>query len=953
MSLRGGFGREAARVFALASVLIGAVACGDSKTSKSDPVDSGPSGFGGSGGGSGGEGGGGSGGDVVGGTPGGGSGGGGAGGVPVGGGGSGGTGGTPACTCDRNLVCDDAGQCVERGPCEGDLDCRAGRICENTACAEGCADDTACAGAGAANQCVEGRCVQCTGDGDCFGRSTCDMATHLCVAPETCDDSRECLAPDVCNVRTHVCTRPFDCRADGAVCGDGLECDAMSGRCAQPVACASNANCPVGQRCSAARPRSCGPCAADDECEGRQVCRQGNCDDFEGCGADADCLGNRTCVEGSCVAPACADDDGEDNDTPETAEMLAGGGSFDAVSCGGDDDYYRLALPRNTAATLSVLADGLGAELDLEVVDASGEAVGAGVSSGLSEIVVAGPYLVDRELIVRVYQRGPAGSAGYLFDLGLQLVQGDVCVDDAVDVRPGDDTLETAQSLRGAGEPLIDLTLAGQLCPMDADWFCVTLGDGEDLRVSGSVTSGNVVIDAELVQAGTGMSLATTQWSRGQAGMELSRAMRGNYCVRLQANSGQGGYQVRFTTASREVAAFCDGAEVLSLDAGGTAHVSGRLPEEDLLTPSCGSANLDGGEVAYALTVDQPKLLVARITGEAGGTLGDPMISVRSDCGSPNGELACNDDRFEPGAPFLIEANPAEIRVPLEAAGTVTIIVDGTSPGERPDYRLDVEVLPLATPPVNDRCDGAVALELQDGLGRIRVSLDRAHDDFGAGCLPSSGPDAVYSLRLAERSRVSAQVFADFASGVYLTSACGGGETFGCGTGFDLNDVPAGDYFLVVEGVGSQARGRVQGQVLVEAVGPAPANDTCATAQRLDAAGGELDASTLGANADQQLADGNQCTGDNTSAGDVLYRLPVVAGGSYFVEATPDSGWDLSLYAMSDCNSPGPTCLAGHDGALTERIEFSTGAADDEVFIAVDGANGEAGRFHLSWGPLP
>ena len=72
-----------------------------------------------------------------------------------------------------------------------------------------------------------------------------------------------------------------------------------------------------------------------------------------------------------------------------------------------------------------------------------------------------------------------------------------------------------------------------------------------------------------------------------------------------------------------------------------------------------------------------------------------------------------------------------------------------------------------------------------------------------------------------------------------------------------------------------------------------------------------------------------------------------------FVEATPDSGWDLSLYAMSDCNSPGPTCLAGHDGALTERIEFSTGAADDEVFIAVDGANGEAGRFHLSWGPLP
>ena len=179
--------------------------------------------------------------------------------------------------------------------------------------------------------------------------------------------------------------------------------------------------------------------------------------------------------------------------------------------------------------------------------------------------------------------------------------------------------------------------------------------------------------------------------------------------------------------------------------------------------------------------------------------------------------------------------------------------------------------------------------------------------------------------RYRSRSRVSAQVYADFGVGVYLTAACGQGEPLGCGGGFDLADVPGGDYFLVVEGVGPQARGRVQGQVVVDPVGDAPGNDTCAGAEALEAGSGSRDADTRGATDDFQLAAGNACTGDNTLGGDVTYRLPVTGGSQYFVEVVPEGGWDASLYVVSNCANPGASCLVGHDGALTERVEFTAG----------------------------
>jgi hypothetical protein len=962
MSLRcehGGWNGAVARRLTLGFALGLLAACGgDGGGGSTTAPDA--EGFGGETGGESGGGSGGQGGDPTGGTTGGGGG-------TAGSGGTGGVGGTPVggrdgglepdrpCTCERALVCDPRGDCVEQTPCETDLHCLAGRICQEGACVDGCADDAACAGEGLDNRCFDGRCRQCETDGDCFGRSTCDAETFRCLEPDECDDSRECISPNICNIRTRRCSAPFDCRAAGSTCNEGLVCEPETGRCAAPAACTENANCPVGQVCAPGRNRTCRPCGADDECDGAQVCRAGACTEVD-CESEADCLGNRACVAGTCVAPACEDDAGEDHDTLATAEVLGGGGAFDAQSCAGDDDYYRFTLPRSTAGTVTLRADGLGAELDVEILDADGALVAAGDAAGLVEVVVVGPFVIDRDLVVRVFQRGAQGSAGYTFDLGLEPVMAGACVDDAVDASGNDDDLANARSLRPAGTPTIDRTITGRSCPGDADWMCVQLGDGENLDIQGRVTAGDLVLDAELVNGGDESVVGSTQWARGQDGGPLGRSVRGVYCLALRPASGTGSYEVRIVVTNARVGAFCEEATPLALNAAGAAQVSGSLPTaaaDDILTASCASANVDGGDVVYSLHLDEPRLVVARVTGEAGGTLGDPHVSIRTDCASAPSEVACNDDRFEPDAPYLVEANPAEVRVPVERAGDIAILIDGTAPGERPEYRLDVTTLPLAAPPANDGCGNAAALELQDGLGRIRVNLDRAADDVGAGCLPSSGPDAIYRLQIDAPSRVSAQVFADFAVGVSLAAACGPADALGCGTGFDLSNVPAGEYFLIVEGVGPQARGRVQGQVLVEPIAPAPANDACGAAQNLDRAGGVLQANTAGANDDAQLPDGNQCTGHATiGSGDVVYRLTLEPRRTYFVEAVPERGWDLSLFVVDDCAMPNATCRVGHDGALTERVEFAGGAAEETVTIIVDGANGESGPFELRWGPL-
>ena len=260
----------------------------------------------------------------------------------------------------------------------------------------------------------------------------------------------------------------------------------------------------------------------------------------------------------------------------------------------------------------------------------------------------------------------------------------------------------------------------------------------------------------------------------------------------------------------------CRGAGPIAVNG---APTSGQLADddEDELSPSCALDRADAGEAVYLLAIEEPSLLIARARGTADGSLGDPVLSLRGDCESANSELGCATGWYDPGAPALIEPNPAELRVAVQP-GPYALIVDGAGPGNRPRFQLEVITRRLSPRPGNDSCDSPEPIVLTDGSARVRVNLDQAQDDT-ASCLGRGAPDVVYALSLDSPARVRADVAAqgdEFAVGAYLVQRCGDPMPVACGFGFD-EIVPAGEWLLVVDGSSSNSRGSVELDVEVEA----------------------------------------------------------------------------------------------------------------------------------------
>ncbi len=866
------------------------------------------------------------------------------------------------CECERG-VCDDGGNCVDAEPCAADVECLDGNICEEGACIAGCADDAACAMADPGTPlCIDGRCGNCREDADCFGAATCDPASFTCTEPDPCTDSRECAGDRVCI--DGACGARPSCADDG--CPGGWQC-LPSGECAPVRAgtCSDDADCGLGQVCLGGNPAVCGSCRADDDCPGTQVCVTGpdgnRCQELGGCGTDDDCVGARTCDGANCAPPECVDDGVEPNDGPGSATPIGPGLYLGLQSC--NNDWYAFELPADTTAEIIVRQADRGADLALSLTDINGNVFSRSQGPEANEALVVGPFPDPRPLAVLVEQVGPASAAAYSLELAF-FEDGARCVDDRYDVGGGDDDRDTARRVRSPGDVGFPGDLSGRICPGDDDFFCFQLNAREELTVTVEVVAGNPVIVGELFGSnGMPVNDGTGRWSRAEEPMDIvARGAAGTWCLRLSSeNDVAGTYRVNLSAVSPEVRALCGNAEPLPL-AGGAVLTDDVLPDNAVASPQCAGRDADGGEKVYTIIIDDPDvadcaqnpcvhppvMLTARAAGLPGGTLGDPVISLRTACEDNDSEVACADDSPDPADPLFPRINPAVLRLPVTAPGEYTLIVDGVDVGETPEFELSVDAAPLAAPPPNDTCEDAPPLDLLGGVAEVAVNLAQADDDYAA-CLGAGGPDVAYAFSIDRVSNVRLQVLAqpnDFAVGAYIAADCGG-ATVACGFGFE-DALQPGDYFLVLDGVDANARGRVTAQLVVEPTPDAPANDTCEAAEALDAGGGTLSGNTRGAGDDYRLPEATSCTDYNTRGGDVAYRLPRAAQGRYFVEATPIGGWDLSLAVVGGCDNH--TGEAGcSDGALTEAVVFD--APGGELFVIVDGTNGESGRFDLRWGP--
>ena len=886
---------------------------------------------------------------------------------------------------------------MEASPCTADEECFAGRICVDDACQDAeCQEDSDCPADQPRCFGVEGeepgqrrgRCGDCLSDDDCYGRSTCALfsaasdddnpAGGLCELDGNCDGSLEC-APrssfvirgplsEVCldrrtSERDPICAEAFNCQGDDT-CPEGLTC-LNSGQCAtltNDEVCELNTQCGFGEVCR--EDGLCGPCSSNSECGDAQACNAGRCEEIPGaCTDDVQCLGARRCVLNECAPPECNEDNFGEHASFETATMIDGDRAYRSmVSCG--DDWYSFVLAPSMSALITVRQRDRGANLGIVAFDEEERELGRSVGPAPVEAVRLRESAAPRTLYIRVFQEGPQSAAEYDLEISYVPTNAGVCLDDPFELNGGDDDENNARIIRYDRNDNFPPQVRGQVCAGDTDYLCFEMRNGELLTIEGEVDLGDALVVGTLFDP-QGGEIAEGRWANDQNPVNVEQTVEqsGRYCLVISSEvegsrrEGQGRYTLKLNGVSPELAELCETKTPLAI----TDRRGGELGElsgESVLRASCAPES-DGPEAIYTVNVTEPSLLVARVAGVPAGTLGDPVISLREQCDRETSEIACSARGYDSSNPYVIPPNPAVLRAPLnppvdpvtgQGIGQYTLILDGVSVGEQPNYQVDVELRPLAPPPINEDCARVTALEFSDGVSVVESSLDQASADL-VTC-GDNGPDVTFEFTLAEASEVTIQVSskpAVFPVIVSLSDQCGG-PAIACG--FGVNEVlDAGTYHLTVAGAEPMSRGLVELQVSATPLPVATDNETCDNAAELTGPSGSISGDTRGAENDYDLGANNLCTRDNTSAGDLVYSYTATAGETVVFSATPEVGWDLSLYIVDRCDGDlTQACLAGQDGALTETITF-TPQSSGVVYVVIDGANGESGPFELTWGP--
>ena len=635
------------------------------------------------------------------------------------------------------------------------------------------------------------------------------------------------------------------------------------------------------------------------------------------------------------------------------------------MSCG--DDWFKFTLPPEMNVLIAVRQMDRGANLGLVIYDDEQRELARSVGASPLEGVRVRESVAPREIYIKVFQEHALGTAAYQLEISYTPSNDQICLDDPFELVSPDNDLDHGRLIRASSNDRFPNEVVGQICQGDDDFICFAIGRGETLSIKGTVELGDALIVGTLYQPNGDALMGARQSGRWAADLnptdiETTLQEEGIYCLGLSVDMqsgtrvGQGRYKLKINAVSPEVASLCGQAEEIALD-GRRGGATGTLTGMSSLKLSC--ANSDGPEKAYYFDVTEPSLLVARVAGIASGTLGAPVVSIRSQCEQSSSELSCSDQSIDFNNPYLSLPSPAILRAPInppvdpitnQVGGRYTLIVDGVEVGDTPSYQVDLELRPLAPVPVNDRCDRASALNIpNDGVLVFQGNLDQAKDD-GAGCIGQNAPDVYYQVTIPQASRVVAQatsIPADFPVAVYLQTICNGGSAQ-CGFGFD-EIVPAGTYLLAVDGVDAQSRGRFEVQLVVTPVSMPSINDTCGNAINLEGRSGQVFGNTQGATDDFQLPRQNTCTRDNTQGGDLVYKLNVQANQRVQLTATPQDGWDLSLYVLNNCDADiNSACVVGQDGALAEDLTF-TPAQTGVVYIVVDGVNQESGAFDLTW----
>jgi hypothetical protein len=289
----------------------------------------------------------------------------------------------------------------------------------------------------------------------------------------------------------------------------------------------------------------------------------------------------------------------------------------------------------------------------------------------------------------------------------------------------------------------------------------------------------------------------------------------------------------------------------------------------------------------------------------------------------------------------------------------------GTCAGVRTcDNACRWEPCDFGWPPAGDDCDGPEMPEIvvgPTGSGTFAGSTCGATDDGVVSVCGGSGvPDLMYRLELTQPSAVTLDTNGSAFDAVLRLlqgPACPGSDAT-CDAGDPVDPaaqarlqvyLPAGSYWVVVDGAGDGAQGDYVLNATIASI-PAVANDSCTGAISLSPGSTPrtVSGTTAGATSDV-LPDTSTCALGRDGP-DVWYRLSLTERSLVYLDLLDGQTWDSVLDVRSGVCSAPASVACEDDACGTERSRFVGWLDGGDYLVVVDGRTlVDSGAFTLRY----
>lgn len=270
-------------------------------------------------------------------------------------------------------------------------------------------------------------------------------------------------------------------------------------------------------------------------------------------------------------------------------------------------------------------------------------------------------------------------------------------------------------------------------------------------------------------------------------------------------------------------------------------------------------------------------------------------LSLRSSCADSTSAIECR------------TGGPAALRIPALDAGTYHLVIGASAEGE---IQLDVSFGAAIDPPANDDCSAPVDVSAGGSFtGSFAATSNDTDTRYpsGGSCGLTESPDVFYTFTTAEPQDVSITARSDVSLNFDVRTSCADPASatrcaFGDPAEGVLHSLPAGTYFIVLEGPASRPVDFTLDVAFSAATVPT-AGDTCADAIPL-ISGTPATGTFADAENDLEVSCGLHYR-------DLVYQFDLPVASDVLLDLDADSRAALSL--RTNCTDPGSqlSCTAG------------------------------------------